>query len=45
MATYEKRGYIKEYDVTGKMISKVAIGQQAKELILEVEEEDFFEDE
>lgn len=44
MATYEKRAYIKEYDVTGKLLSKVAKAEYTEELILE-EEDDLFGDE
>lgn len=41
MATYEKRGYIKEYDENGKLVSKV-LKDQAPETS---QEEDLFEDE
>lgn len=41
MATYEKRSYIKEYDVTGKLLSKIAY---EKEVLLAEEVEEVEED-
>ena len=45
MATFEKRGYIKEYDVTGKLLSKEAKTAEYKEEEVLLEEEDLFGDE
>lgn len=42
MATYEKRGHIKEYDETGVLLSKVFKNEDALE---EDQEEDLFGDE
>jgi hypothetical protein len=45
MATFEKRGYIKEYDENGKLISKVRKGEEAPQPAPEAPQEDLFEDE
>ena len=45
MATYEKRGYIKEYDENGKLVSKVLKDQAPEQPAPETSQEDLFEDE
>lgn len=34
MAVYEKRGYIKEYDESGKLVSKTPLDQPVEEEIV-----------